>query len=709
MELTFKKVQQLDSKQIYDLLLPIFNEIYSSFKFVNISAEDYYILVLNEITNSKKTYKDNKNYVNFIKKRIIFLLSKKVKEMLFNPETSFTLLNNYVTQEFVNISNYTNVMKHFDNLSKFLDKYNYVLSPDLLIELITKNTNFNKMIEVIFNKFKIQIISGKAEELFDGNLSLAIDTYCMINNIEISEIESTIQENYDVSESEDIDIINMYLKEIGEKPLLSTEQQRKLAKRVSEGDTKARKLFIESNLRLVVNVAKRYVGRNLSFLDLIQEGNIGLMKAVDKFDASKEYKFSTYATWWIREAITRAIENHSKTIRIPSYMTGTINKLNRIQKQLTLELNREPTEAELAKKMDITEDKVREIFKISQDPLSLETPIFQDDDLHLGDFLKDESSISPEEYAINEVLKDEIEEVLCTLTPREQEVLILRFGLYGGTCHTLEEVGNMFGVTRERIRQIEANALIKLRHPSRLEKLQVKDYSCSSNEKKGEKMKKFQSIYEYFNNYTKEQVDEMLTKLTDKDRQLLAIRYGQDLNNPVFSKLTKKESNRFYSALMPKMRKLLSNPTKEIKSRKPSQIKEEVKQPVVEQTNVELITKPTESKYHTINEEMSKEDYIRILELLRTPSFEQIMSTLSVKEAVIISLKLGYIDGKYFKTETISDFLGIDQIEINEIMKKGLSVYKESINNFIDSAIEIVTDQTKQGSAISMTSKKSQK
>ena len=267
------------------------------------------------------------------------------------------------------------------------------------------------------------------------------------------------------------DPVRMYLKEIGKISLLSSEEEMDLSIRVANGDEEAAALLAESNLRLVVSIAKRYVGRGLLFLDLIQEGNIGLMKAVEKFDYDKGYKFSTYATWWIRQAITRALADQARTIRVPVHMVETINKMSRIQRQMTLELNREPSEEEIAERMDISVEKVREVIKISQDPVSLETPIGEEDDSHLGDFIKDESSLSPEEYATNEILKEEIKSVLETLQPREQQVLELRFGLIDGTCYTLEEVGKRFNVTRERIRQIEAKALRKLRHPSRAKKL----------------------------------------------------------------------------------------------------------------------------------------------------------------------------------------------------------------------------------------------
>ena len=263
----------------------------------------------------------------------------------------------------------------------------------------------------------------------------------------------------------------MYLKEIGRISLLNGKEEMDLSVRVSNGDEDAKKILAESNLRLVVSIAKRYVGRGLLFLDLIQEGNIGLMKAVEKFDYDKGFKFSTYATWWIRQAITRALADQARTIRVPVHMVETINKMARIQRQMTLELNREPTEDELAKKMGISPEKVREVMKISQDPVSLDTPIGEEEDSHFGDFVPDKSNLSPEEYATNEILKEQIKEVLKTLQKREQEVLELRFGLLDGTCYTLEEVGKRFNVTRERIRQIEAKALRKLRHPSRAKKL----------------------------------------------------------------------------------------------------------------------------------------------------------------------------------------------------------------------------------------------
>ncbi|HHW22701.1 MAG TPA: RNA polymerase sigma factor RpoD [Clostridiaceae bacterium] len=308
-------------------------------------------------------------------------------------------------------------------------------------------------------KLGIEIVADNIEEEFEGIPFIESEE-------EEEEIDITIPEGISID-----DPVRMYLKEIGKVPLLSSDEEIELAKRMEQGDEEAKKRLAEANLRLVVSIAKRYVGRGMLFLDLIQEGNLGLIKAVEKFDFRKGFKFSTYATWWIRQAITRAIADQARTIRIPVHMVETINKLIRVSRQLLQELGRDPTPEEIAREMGMSEDKVRDIMKISQEPVSLETPIGEEEDSHLGDFIPDEDAPAPAESAAFTLLKEQLIDVLDTLTPREEKVLRLRFGLDDGRARTLEEVGREFNVTRERIRQIEAKALRKLRHPSRSKKL----------------------------------------------------------------------------------------------------------------------------------------------------------------------------------------------------------------------------------------------
>lgn len=341
-------------------------------------------------------------------------------------------------------------------------KNNNILTFEQLAEALKGLDIDNDSLDQLYNTLMENGIEVVADEGNGGEGPKKLDNE--EENLVLSDEEITKDININ-------DPVRMYLKEIGRISLLSSEEELELSVKIANGDEAAKNILAESNLRLVVSIAKRYVGRGLLFLDLIQEGNIGLMKAVEKFDYGKGYKFSTYATWWIRQAITRALADQARTIRVPVHMVETINKMARVQRQMTLELNREPSEEELADKMGISVEKVREVMKISQDPVSLDTPIGEEDDSHLGDFIKDERSMSPEEYATNEILKEEIKNVLMTLQEREQEVLELRFGLVDGTSHTLEEVGKKFNVTRERIRQIEAKALRKLRHPSRAKKL----------------------------------------------------------------------------------------------------------------------------------------------------------------------------------------------------------------------------------------------
>ncbi len=366
-----------------------------------------------------------------------------------------------------------------ENAQKFLEKMNE------LVALGKKKKSILDVQEINDFFADMELSAEQMEKVFEYleghnidvlRITADTDDDVDIDNM-IAEEEEVDMENIDLSVPEGVSIedpVRMYLKEIGKVPLLSAEREIELAKRMEEGDEDAKKELAEANLRLVVSIAKRYVGRGMLFLDLIQEGNLGLIKAVEKFDYHKGYKFSTYATWWIRQAITRAIADQARTIRIPVHMVETINKLIRVSRQLLQELGREPLPEEIAKELDMPVERVREILKISQEPVSLETPIGEEEDIHLGDFIQDDNVPVPAEAAAQTLLKEQLDEVLDTLTEREQKVLRLRFGMNDGRARTLEEVGKEFDVTRERIRQIEAKALRKLRHPSRSRKL--RDY-----------------------------------------------------------------------------------------------------------------------------------------------------------------------------------------------------------------------------------------
>ncbi len=364
-----------------------------------------------------------------------------------------------------------------EDYKKIYQKNGELLQKDILSSLEHLDLTDDEMDDLWdwFNEQKMEITSEEELEAIEDD-ELASDT----EEIDDADVDLDDNKKDDIFGSQihgeisitSGDSVKMYLKEIGRVPLLKADEEIEIAKRIKQGDEEARNILISSNLRLVVSIAKKYVGRGMQFLDLIQEGNMGLVKAVEKFDYTKGFKFSTYATWWIRQAITRAIADQARTIRIPVHMVETINKLTRVERSLVQELSREPTPEEIAERLDgISADKVREIKKIALDPVSLETPIGEEDDSHLGDFIEDKDALSPDQYASNQLLKDEINAVLSGLTEREEKVLRLRFGLYDGRTRTLEEVGREFNVTRERIRQIEAKALRKLKHPNRSKRL----------------------------------------------------------------------------------------------------------------------------------------------------------------------------------------------------------------------------------------------
>ena len=395
------------------------------------------------------------------------------KKEMTKKETTKTTKNTAKNAEDANILSSEQMKEHLENLVEMAKKNDNTLFDNEIVNYfagkpdIALTTDMMTKIFDYLDEHHVAVLSETEEDdeiLDDMILEDPEDA-----DIDVEKIDLSVPDGVSIE-----DPVRMYLKEIGKVPLLTAEEEIELAKRMEQGDEKAKQKLAEANLRLVVSIAKRYVGRGMLFLDLIQEGNLGLIKAVEKFDYEKGYKFSTYATWWIRQAITRAIADQARTIRIPVHMVETINKLIRVSRQLLQELGREPLPEEIAAEMDISVDRVREILKISQEPVSLETPIGEEEDSHLGDFIQDQNVPVPAEAAASNLLRDQLNEVLDTLTEREQKVLRLRFGMDDGRARTLEEVGKEFQVTRERIRQIEAKALRKLKHPSRSRKL--KDY-----------------------------------------------------------------------------------------------------------------------------------------------------------------------------------------------------------------------------------------
>lgn len=741
MELSFEKIQQLSSEEIYELLLPTINNIYQSYSYVSISHQDYYELVLEEITNSKKIYIGSTSYSSFMKTKIKASLSEHIKRLIHDSSTSFKIINDYINQEFSKISTYKDAIKYFKKLDKFFKTYDYLPNFDLLIELINQNNVFINMIESIFKRYNLQIISGNYEKIFDNtSLILAIDVYCMLNNIEIK--QENIEEVEIIDEFETTNSVSIYLREIGRIPLLSEQQEKELAQKVAQGDSKAKDLFIESNLRLVVSVAKKYLNNGLSFLDLIQEGNLGLIKAVDKYDVNKGYKFSTYATYWIIQAITRAIFNKGRNVRIPVHKYEQINAYKKTVAKLEDKLSRQPTMDEIANEMGISISKANKLYKLQSDTVSIDALVGDDRDTELGYFIS-ASEKTPEDEAIDNTLPYYIRKLFedCNLNEMEKEILMLRYGFNNRKPMTFEQIGKKYNFTREWIRKIEKKALQKIRNSEHINELAVYIQSSvdslenidnrkkaskanlkdneRTKDKENDKMSNLRTIYQYFENYTRDQVDETLSKLTEEERELVTLRYGDDLDNPVSAKLTKEQTSKFYGVLIPKMKKLLENPNMKINPRKArkkkfvASITEATLEQIIEESTPitetfeinealegNLILEPEEElisdiKNDKASNDITKDDCVKVLKLLRTPTFAEMMNVLSVKEAIIISLKLGYVDEKYFSTEAIAQFLDIEEEEVIDVTKKVLVLYKEKINDFLNNVIEIATDKDK--------------
>lgn len=709
MDLTLKKIRTMSSEQILESLLFIIDAIYNKFSFANLSKQDYYNMVIKEIENTKSSFNSDKNYVDYLKKIIESKMIEMIKTKLLDHNESIRILNNYIQITVKKTDDYNVIMKQIRAFNSFLEKYNYVLTPEVLIELINKNENLNDLIKIIFLKNKDMIVSGDIEKLTDNNtLILLLEAYCLINNIEIKQSEeNNIYYDDDLKLT---DSVKIYLREIGEYPLLSIEQQRDLALKILEGDNKARELFINSNLRLVVNVAKRYIGNGLTFLDLIQEGNLGLITAVDKYDVKKGFNFSTYAIWWIRQAITKAIEYKGRTIRIAAHVYEKVQLYKKIFRNLEIKLNREPTINEIADEMELSVSEVSDLQQLQIDVVSINAIIEDEKRTELEDFIVS-SDDTPEEIATKENMQQDVKNLLisCNLKSRERDILILRYGLDGKEPMTLVEIGKIYNLTRERVRQIESNALKKIRKSNFVKRLvdytesptksllniemYRKIYKEDGNSNRaflrrfGDKIEDYEvvgklpSIYQLFGGYSKEQIDLMLTKLTEEERKLITLRYGDDLEKPKATKLSKEESRKYYGVLVPKMKRLLSNPDKVRKTRCENLKHEKNK---IEDSNISV----SEKNSTDISVEQSKrdipasfdkkididniQDHDSLLAYMKKSLLDDMMKNLTTKELIIMQLFLGYVDGKYFTIDYISEFLKIDRIEVLNTIKKAL-------------------------------------
>lgn len=780
MGFNFDVFKKLDNSEIYKIYEPEFNNIYSSITFTGLTKEEYKRIVLLEIEKSKQNFKGKKAYLSYLKKQIKTVIIIYIKKLLQKNDSAFPIVNNYIESIIEPSVDMGSILEFFKKLNSFFSRYNFSPDPSLISDLITNNSYVNKVVGIVVLRYKKEIVEGELDSLFDNSTIIYfVSSYCMINNIEIKDIN--IEDNHfelDVHNVAD-EAIKMFYREAYKIPLLTPEEEYRLGERIADGDVDAVNEMVVHNLRLVIKIAQKYIGRGLSYEDLIQEGNTGLIVAANRFDVHKGYKFSTYAFQWIRQAITRAIANLGRNIRLPAHLGETLTTLQR-----AIDEAGDDSVTVLANKMHLPISKINFLLQIKDDAVSLNTKVNDDDDTELEYFIEDKKN-TPENEIIERSIGAQIKELfeLCHLTAQEIDILNLHFALESNSKLSLEGIAHKYNITRERIRQIEARAIAKIRksryiksfavymqYPNEaLENLnryrslyargvpyhkstfdnstllqststhnnevgnksvgvgQNSSYSDTlvdenglnrqsnlngfTNRKEEKNMKtNVKTIYEYFSDYTKEQINEMLTKLTEEERALVTLRYGDNLDEVYGGKLSRDYNNKYYGSLVPKMRRLLANPTGERK-RKPRKKKEKEivsnTTPTNDENNFPSKTTSIHEEQNTIENTLpvsstnvdysqqeiySKNDANKLLELLRTPSFTEMMSALSAKEAVIISLRLGYVDGKYFSTDAISQFLGIDKLEVIETIKRVLLLYKENINEFIDNLIGITTD-----------------
>lgn len=671
--------------EVFSSLLPTIKNIYKAFKYTGISFDDYSDIVLDEISEMDGKVEETV-FKNKLKKR----MNNEVSKMLTDSDTASRIISSYLDVKVPKVDSYESAMKAFKKLDSFFSKYDFFMGRELLIDLLSNNEKFSSMTSYILKEKEKDIALGKSEDIFDSDfLIYTVKTYFELHGMPIKERKEEI-DMIGFDSSSDLDIVSLYINELNA-PLLSEDEEKALLVKIKQGDMEAREKFIESNLRLVVSVAKKFLGRGVPFLDLVQEGNLGLMKAIDKFDLSYDVRFSTYAVYRIKMFVSKAIADQSRNIRVPisrqdelySYMTNIDN----LEKKFGMNLSIDEISMMLGKSVD----KIRELESLKNDTVSINALVGKDNDTELGDFLSTSESI--EDEVIDSFLPEQIMDLLkkSKLSEREKDVLLSRFGIGRSHVWQLKELSKKYGVSKAWIGQVELNALEKLRRLKSIEQFSVymdnpdlalkkleefrKKPEKRERRKTGKRGSLLKSIYEYFDDFSREDVDSVLDDLNEFDKNLVFLRYGEDLDNPVSTTLFgEEETKKFYGALVPRMRKKLYALQEEAKPNNKNNIKQDV-----------FLTE-------SLVTELNRDEYTKLIQILKKPDVIGVMTGLSMKEKIIVSLRLGYVDGKHFSVDAISDFLGLSNHDIIKTSVEFMTKHSDKVDSILNKAMDFAFD-----------------
>lgn len=671
--------------EVFSSLLPTIKNIYKAFKYTGISFDDYSDIVLDEISEMDGKVEETV-FKNKLKKR----MNNEVSKMLTDSDTDSRIISSYLDVKVPKVDSYESAMKAFKKLDSFFSKYDFFMGRELLIDLLSNNEKFSSMTSYILKEKEKDIALGKSEDIFDSDfLIYTVKTYFELHGMPIKERKEEI-DMIGFDSSSDLDIVSLYINELNA-PLLSEDEEKALLVKIKQGDMEAREKFIESNLRLVVSVAKKFLGRGVPFLDLVQEGNLGLMKAIDKFDLSYDVRFSTYAVYRIKMFVSKAIADQSRNIRVPisrqdelySYMT----KIDNLEKKFGMNLSIDEISMMLGKSVD----KIRELESLKNDTVSINALVGKDNDTELGEFLSTSESI--EDEVIDSFLPEQIMDLLkkSKLSEREKDVLLSRFGIGRSHVWQLKELSKKYGVSKAWIGQVELNALEKLRRLKSIEQFSVymdnpdlalrkleefrKKPEKRERRKTGKRGSLLKSIYEYFDDFSREDVDSVLDDLNEFDKKLVFLRYGEDLDNPVSTTLFgEEETKKFYGALVPRMRKKLYALQEEAKPNNKNNIKQDV-----------FLTE-------SLVTELNRDEYTKLIQILKKPDVIGVMTGLSMKEKIIVSLRLGYVDGKHFSVDAISEFLGLSNHDIIKTSVEFMTKHSDKVDSILNKAMDFAFD-----------------